>query len=180
MRIKFLFIFILAVSACAPSGRSWQQLKEADCVQYTFGRIDAKRMLTEEDKSKLLKQGLRIQEFVLENQYLGCWDRKWNQKVLDKTPIASLNPFEIKDKLGSGMQLSKLNELSQSPGKSMVLIQTLSSVDSLELKQYGSIIFKRDHFYRLLVDHANLPELLEYPCLRLMSIVKDQYEPDQK
>jgi len=179
-RLLFYLVALCFIMACSSTSKSWQYLKEEDCLKYTFGRIDAKRSLTEEDKKSLLKQGLRIQEFVFENQYLGCWDKNWNTKNLDQTPVVSLNPFEAKDKLASGMPIHKLDEIAQTTGHSMVLIQTLSSVDSMELVNYGKIIFHRDHFYRLLVKHQDLKDLLEYPCLRLMSIVKENHEPDQK
>lgn len=135
-------------------------------------------MLTEADKSELNKQGIIVQEFVLENQYLGSWKSKWNLENLDKTPVNALVKFQTQDKLASGMELARFSEIANSAGSSMVLIQTLASVDSLELNEYGEILFHRDHFYRMIVAHNNLEDLLNYPCLRLLSIVKENYEPD--
>lgn len=135
-------------------------------------------MLTEADKSALHKQGIIIQEFVLENQYLGSWKSKWNTENLDKTPVNALVKFKTQDKLASGMELSRFTEISNAVGSSMVLIQTIASVDSLELREYGEVLFHRDHFYRMLVPNKNLLDLLDYPCLRLLSIVKENYEPD--
>lgn len=135
-------------------------------------------MLTEADKSELNKQGIIVQEFVLENQYLGSWKSKWNLENLDKTPVNALVKFQTQDKLASGMELARFGEIANSVGSSMVLIQTLASVDSLELNEFGEILFHRDHFYRMIVAHNNLKDLLNYPCLRLLSIVKENYEPD--
>lgn len=174
----FLCLIILMILSCSRKPMAWENLKEKDCANYTFGRIESKRMLSDEDKTSLEKQGIVIQEFVLENQYLGSWKSSWNSVTLDKTPINALVKFETKDKLASGMEMTHFEEISNSPGSSMVLLQTLASVDSLELVFYGEILFHRDHFYRMVIPHPQLQELLNYPCLRLLSIVKEHYEPD--
>ncbi|MBK9109160.1 MAG: hypothetical protein IPM92_12545 [Saprospiraceae bacterium] len=176
--ICLLSLFITI--ACSRKATEWTDLKSGDCENLTYGRIDAKRLLTDEDIQQLKKDGLRILEFVLENQYLGSWEQKWNHRSLDKTPVKSLIAFESKEKLASGMQLDQLKTLSNTTGQAMVLIQTLAPVDSMEIKQFGKVLFHKDHFYRLVVANHKLPELLDYPCLRLMSIVKENYDPDKK
>lgn len=180
IRFLLLLISITFTIACTKKSSVWSDLKSSDCEKLTYGRIDAKRSLTDEDISQLKKQGLRILEFVLENQYLGSWEQHWNKRSLDKTPVKALISFDFKEKLASGMQLDQLKTLSSSTGQAMVLIQTLAPVDSMEIKQFGKVLFHKDHFYRLVLPNHKLPELLEYPCLRLMSIVKENYDPDKK
>lgn len=180
MRLILISFSLMWLTSCSRKAISWDQIKSEDCSALIYGRVDAKRLLTQEDISLLQKQGLRILEFVLENQYLGCWNQKWVEKSLDKTPLNALTPFESKEKIGSGMQLDQLRNLDNTVGHAMVLIQTLAPVDSLELIQYGKILFSRDHFYRMVVPNNHLMDLLDYPCLRLMSIVKENYEPDRK
>jgi hypothetical protein len=168
---------MLTVS-CSSTKKKWEDFKVGDCAKYQFGRIEAKRLLTDVEKNELAKQGIQIQEFVFETQYLGSWEHKWASRNLDKIPVKTLIPFSLQDKLASGMQLSELKKLSESPGESMVLIQTIASVNKTELNQFGKLIFSRDHFYRMVVPHHQLYNLLEFQCLRLLSIVKENYNPD--
>ncbi|MBK8486065.1 MAG: hypothetical protein IPO86_13325 [Saprospiraceae bacterium] len=165
--------------SCSSSKIAWTDLKASDCSKYAYGRIEAKRLLSEAEKSDLLLKGLHIQEFIFENQYLGSWElKKWPGKNLEKSAIQSLIKFMPQEKLASGMLLSDLSKLAESPGESMVLIQAISTIDLNELKQFGTLVFNRDHFYRMIVPHQQLISLLEFPCLRLLSIVKETYEPD--
>lgn len=182
MSYKFLlYLFICISISCGSSKRTFADLKSADCQKYTFGRIEAKRLLTEADKAALIKSGLHIQEFIFENQYLGSWETaSWVNKKLDKTAIKNLIPFNAQDKLSSGMLVSELKRISELPGSSIVLIQTISTIDQNELRQFGEIVFNRDNFYRLDVEHAKLMGLLEYPCIRLLSVVKETLDPDRK
>jgi hypothetical protein len=177
----FLFAFSIGIMLlnCATSKKEWADFNKADCDKYIYGRIETKRLLTESDKTKLAQEGIQVQEFVFESQYLGSWQKKWAKSNLDKTVVKSLIPFTTQDKLASGMQIPDLKKLSESPGQSMVLVQMIATVNKEDLNQFGEIIFSRDHFYRMLVPHAQLMNLLEFPCLRLMSIVKDNYDPDQ-
>lgn len=176
----FALLIGLLLINCAASKKEWADFNKADCEKYVYGRIETKRLLTESDKTKLSIDGIQIQEFVFESQYLGSWKKKWAKANLDKTVVKSLIPFSIQDKLASGMQVQDLKKLSESPGESMVLLQTIATVNQEDLNQFGKIIFSREHFYRMLVPHAQLMNLLEFPCLRLMSIVKDNYDPDQE
>jgi hypothetical protein len=178
--VGYYIVFGLFICSCGSSKKEWADFRNADCAKYQFGRIDAKRVLTDNEKKSLAQQGIQVQEFVFETQYLGSWEVKWSAKNLDKTPIKSLIPFSTQDKLASGMQIQELKKLADSPGESMVLIQTIATVNNDELSKYGKLIFKRDYFYRMLVPHNQLLLLLEFPCLRLMSIVKDNYDPDKE
>ena len=81
--------------------------------------------------------------------------------------------------MASGLNVTDLKKLVETPGKSIILLQTITTVDSTEWAPYGELIFHKDYFYRLVVPHANLMDLIQYPCLRMMSIVKENYEPDQ-
>ncbi len=163
---------------CSSSKVKWENFNSGDCTKYHFGRIEAKRLLTDVEKSELAKQGIQIQEFVFETQYLGSWEHKWATKNFDKTPVKSLIPFSLQDKLASGMQLSELKRITETPGESMVLIQTIATVNPGELSRFGKLVFSREHFYRMVVPHHQLYNLLEFPCLRLLSIVKENYDPD--
>lgn len=181
MKQLILFIaFILLFSQCSRQPAQWTQLSEEGCAQYVFGRVEAKRLLTDEDKSALLKEGLRIQEYVMETQYLGNWDKRWERKSLDETPLRELVPIAPHEKLASGMTQSELERIGSTPGSAMVLLQTFAPVDSLEIRRFGKVVFSRDHFYRLVVPHPQLTALMNYSCLRFMSIVKADYEPDAK
>ncbi len=163
---------------CSTSKKSWGDFKKSDCSKYRFGRIETKRLLTEIEKSELSVQGIQIQEFVFETQYLGSWELKWASKNFEKTPVKSLIPFSSQDKLASGMQIQELKKLTELPGESMVLIQTIATVNPTELNQFGKIVFSREHFYRMIIPHNQLFNLLEFPCLRLLSVVKENYEAD--
>lgn len=180
IRLPIIMLCLAFLFSCARKTTEWTELQSGDCEKYTYGRIDAKRTLTEEDMAKLKREGLRVLEFVLENQYLGAWEEGWKKQSLDKTPLKALVPFESKEKLASGMQMEQLTALSHSVGQAMVLLQTLGPVDSLEIRQFGKVLFHKDHFYRLVVPNDRLLDIMEYPCLRLMSIVKENYEPDKK
>jgi hypothetical protein len=166
------------MNACSSSKKNWADFKGSDCAKYQFGRIDAKRLLTTEEKSNLEISGIHIQEFVFETQYLGSWDKKWTGKNLEKTPVKTLVPFSAQDKLASGMQLSEIRRLAETPGESMVLLQTIATIDHTELSKFGKLVFNREYFYRMIVPHSKLEELIEFPCIRLVSIVKDNYDPD--
>ncbi len=176
----YLLSCLCIIAACSTTQKPFSNLKAEDCSQYIFGRIESRRLLTEADKKLLLEKGLRIQEVVLDNFYLGSWNQKWAQTDLEKTNIRSLNPFTMQDKLASGLNVSDLKKTVESPGKSMVLLQTITSVDSTEWKAFGELVFHKDYFYRLVVPHENLLKLIEYPCLRMMSIVKENYNPDER
>lgn len=180
--MKYLFIVSLAgilLVDCSKSMHKWADFKRSDCAKYFFGRINAKRLLTDADKTNLNAQGIYIQEFVFETQYLGSWELNQAKKNLEKTAIESLIPFSLQDKLASGMQIKELKKLSETPGESMVLLQTIATVNQTELKQFGQLIFQREHFYRMVVPHNQLMNLLEFPCLRLLNIVKYDYDPDK-
>lgn len=174
--IVFLISFIC--TSCSTSKKEWVDFRTADCSKYLYGRIDAKRLLTDLEKKNLSVQGIQVQEFVFETQYLGSWKKNWTSKSLEKTAIKSLIPFSIQDKLASGMQLQELKRIGETPGESMVLIQTIATVNPVDLGSFGKIVFSREHFYRMIVPHDQLFSLLEFPCLRLLSIVKDNYDPD--
>ncbi len=178
--VRQLPLLLLILSSCASSSVSWINMKEADCSKYTFGRMETKRVLNADETKKLSKEGIKILEYVLEQQYLACWDHSWSQKPLEKTPVKALVPFEAKDKLASGMNVEHIKKLSGEVGQSMVLLQTFAQVDSMELVRYGQILYHKDYFYRLVVPHSQLEDLLEYPCLRLFSLVKENYTPDKK
>jgi len=181
MKLSFLLAFcLLLLTACSTTQKPFSNLKAEDCSQFIFGRIESRRQLTEEDKKVLLEKGLRIQEVILDNFYLGSWNQKWAQTDLDKTNIRSLNPFGFQDKLASGLNVTDLKKLVESPGKSIILLQTITTVDSTEWSAFGELIFHKDYFYRLVVPHQNLMDLIQYPCLRMMSIVKENYEPDDQ
>ena len=87
---------------------------------------------------------------------------------------------ETKDKLASGMTMAELKKLGETPGQSMVLLQTMATLQTGELDAFGELVFSRDYFYRMVVPHANLVRVAEHPCIRLLSIVKENYEPDAK
>ncbi len=181
MKQLILFVaFISFFSLCSRQPAQWTQLSEESCARYVFGRVEAKRLLTDEDKAALLKEGLRIQEYVMETQYLGNWDKRWERKSLDETPLRELMPIAPHEKLASGMTQSELERIGSTPGSAMVLLQTFAPVDSLEIRRFGKVVFSRDHFYRLVVPHPQLTALMDYSCLRFMSIVKADYEPDAK
>ncbi len=178
--IRIVPALLLFLFSCATSKTSWMNMKETECSKYTFGRMETKRILSEDETKKLEKDGIKIMEYVLEQQYLACWEHSWSQKSLEKTPVKALVPFEAKDKLAAGMNVEHLKKLSSEAGNSMILLQTYAPVDSVELSQYGQILYHKDYFYRLVVPHTQLEELLNYPCLRLFSIVKESYTPDKK
>lgn len=165
-------------SGCSTSKKEWADFKKEDCSKYHFGRIEAKRLLTEDEKKLLSNDGIHVQEFVFETQYLGSWEQKWAGKSLEKTAIKSLVSFSPQDKLASGMQIKELQKLADTPGESMVLLQTIATVNPLELRQFGRLVFSQNHFYRMVVAHNKLIDLIEFPCLRMMSIVKSNYDPD--
>lgn len=171
-------LFGIFFLSCATTKKKWTDFKKADCERFYFGRIEAKRLLTDSEKNDLSVLGIQVQEYVFETQYLGSWELKWASKSLDKTAVKSLIPFLTQDKLASGMQLQELKKISETPGESMVLIQTIATVNPSELGQFGKIVFKKDHFYRMITPHNQLFNLLEFPCLRLLSIVKYDYVPD--
>jgi hypothetical protein len=176
--VSIAILFVILITACSTSKKKWADFKKADCANYYFGRIEAKRLLTEAEKRNLSEQGIQIQEFVFESQYLGSWEHKWVKKSLEKTAIKSLIPFSTQDKLASGMQVQEIKKLSESPGESIVLLQTIATVLPSDLSQFGKIVFSKDHFYRMQVPHNQLFSLLEYPCLRMMSILKEAGLPD--
>lgn len=178
MKFSMCLFILLCVFACAPAKKEWANFTKKDCENYYFGRIEAKRLLTATEKISLKDAGIHIQEFILETQYLGSWKKEWLSKNLDKTPIHSLIPFTPQDKIASGVQIAEVQRISETPGESMVLIQTIATVTPEELKNYGQMVFGRDYSYRLIVPHNNLMKLLEFPCLRLMSIIKYDYDPD--
>lgn len=181
--MKFAFIVIsvaFLLINCSTAKKEWGNFNRVDCSKYQFGRIEARRLLSEKEKESLAELGIRIQEFVFETQYLGCWDMKWSTMNLEKTAVKNLIPFTYQDKLSSGMQLQELKKFMDTPGESMVLIQTIATVDPGELQQFGKLIFSRQHFYRMSVPHNKLMNLLEFPCIRLLSIIKQNYDPDNE
>ncbi len=175
---SLVLLLVIICVGCATSKKEWANFTGKDCEKYVFGRIETKRLLTAMEKLTLAQSGIHIQEFIFETQYLGSWNKEWNSKNLDKTPVNSLVAFTAQDKIASGIQITEVQRISETPGESMVLIQTIATVTPDELKTFGQVVFGRDYSYRMIVPHHNLMKLLEFPCLRLMSIIKYDYDPD--
>lgn len=148
------------------------------CEKFDYGRVETRRTLTPEDKKSLEKKGVIIKELLFENQYLGVWKRKWNEKNTEKLPVKSFTIFNVEDKIASGGTIADIEKLSSEPGESIVLIQTIGPVSNKTVEEFGDIQVVRDSFYRMKVAHKDLMSLLYFPCLRTFSILKETYEHD--
>lgn len=178
MKNLYTRLFIYTFLVCSSCSSRLTNLNQSSCEKYEYGRIETRHTLLPEEKIKLEKQGIRILEFVFENQYLGVWKKSWNKKNLEKTVIKILKPFTMEEKMASGGQTSELTKIVQEPGESIVLIQTIGPVNVAVLSEFGKIQFERDLFYRMVVPHHKLMELLEFSCVRTFSIMKENYQPD--
>lgn len=175
--LVFLIMMSLSLSFCKVS-HQMTQLTEKKCGQYTYGRIEFKRSITTEEKNQLTLQGLLMQDFIFENIYLGLWYKSWDKKNLNKTAIRTLIPFSPDDKLAGGLLVRDIKADDNS--NCLILIQTIGPLSKDELNDYGLIISSNDDFYKMEVQKRNILPLLDHPCIKMVSLVKEDYIHDAK
>ena len=142
-------------------------LTESKCGKLHFGKVEFRRLPSEEDKATLQKSGLVLQEYVFENYYLGVWNGSWAKKNLDKT------------KLAGGLSMNELKLKAEKPGSSKVLIQTFGSLKQTELDAFGKMLFNKDNFYRLEVKNQSLLDLLDHSCVKLLNVMDEIPQADE-
>jgi len=154
-------------------------LTESKCGKLHFGKVEFRRLPSEEDKATLQKSGLVLQEYVFENYYLGVWNGSWEKKNLDKTVVKALYPFSEMDKLAGGLSMNELKLKAEKPGYSKVLIQTFGSLKQTELDAFGKMLFNKDNFYRLEVKNQSLLDLLDHSCVKLLNVMDEIPQADE-
>ncbi|HMS29054.1 MAG TPA: hypothetical protein PKD32_04355 [Saprospiraceae bacterium] len=154
-------------------------LTEAKCDKLHFGKVEFRRLPSDEEKATLQKSGLVLQEYVFENYYLGVWNGSWTKKNLDKKVVKALYPLSEMDKLAGGLSMNELKLKAEKPGSSKVLIQTLGSLKQTELDAFGKMLFNKDNYYRLEVKNQSLLDLLDHSCVKLLNVMDEVPQADE-
>ena len=178
---KFYFGSYIFVLICCISCSKKLDLSSLDsnvCENFTFGRIELKRNISDVEKSKLANEGVIIQEYIFDQVYLGVWSKKWNSKKLEKTAIKALKPAKAEDKLASGMTINEIEAMSKENTRSTVLLQTIGKMKPNVFSEIGTVLMNKDFFYRLDVHNSHLMDLLDNPCIKLITILKEPAVPD--
>lgn len=84
--MRLIIVLFLFISACS-SPSQLGLLTSTKCEDYSYGKIEASRILTDEEKSSLTKKGIYVQQSVFDNVYLGVWKNNIKLKLLEKLPI---------------------------------------------------------------------------------------------
>lgn len=174
--MKQVFILIFFISCSAP--KELPKLSTESCEDFYYGKIETKRILSDEDKLALTKKGIYIQQAVFEYAYLGVWRRKINLTDLSKTAIKSLRETKTGEKLTAGISAKDFEELTKTHGTSVVLMNTISKVNDDEISEFGQIMAQQQGYYKLNVSNSRLQDILEYPCLRTMTVLREMEMPD--
>ncbi len=167
MKRSYLWLFIVAVIACKPS-YNLASLTEDKCGQYSYGMIEFKRLISEEEKKTLQTQGLFIQDYLFDQVYQGVWHRKWDKMKLSATPIKRLKEYTPSEKISDGIILDSLDKDKRS---CMLLIQSISPLDVNELKKYGKLLHNNDQYYRLESQYRNIPSIIQNRCIKHISVM---------
>ncbi|MDQ3141985.1 MAG: hypothetical protein M3Q56_07030 [Bacteroidota bacterium] len=174
---QYLILVVIILIQCK-SSENWTSLNDETCSKYAYGKLEARHLLSDPEKALLLKHSIRIHEFIIDNYYMGSWPKNFKMQQLSQLPIKSLYPSENADKLAGGITEQMLFDMAVTPGESMVLLQTIGPVQKEDVERFGKLLFEKDNFYRMNVNHQNLKKLLDFPCLRMMSILKENNEPE--
>lgn len=174
---KLKIVLLLFVIYSCGTSKKVSDLKSADCIDYSFGMIEAKRILNDEEKSLLEKQGIFIQEFLFENVYQGVWRKSWNKKKLNATPIRKLRTYNAEDKISEGVQLKDLNNDNTVCN---LIVQSFVDLNEKEFSSFGKLINYNNKFYRLETQKKYISEIAMHPCVKHVSIMKSLDVPDLK
>ena len=178
MNYKLFAIILIATFACSKK-LNLTKLSSANCEEYAYGKIEAKRILNDQDKLNLQNHGIQIQQSIFENLYLGVWLKNIENKSMDKTPVRKLTTVKQFEKLTGGMTVEELNQLAATSGTSTILLTTIGEVLESEIEEFGQIDVFKDGYYRMKVNNVKLNEILEYPCLKTFSVLREMELPDE-
>ena len=123
--MRLIIVLFLFISACS-SPSQLGLLTSTKCEDYSYGKIEASRILTDEEKSSLTKKGIYVQQ------------------------------------------------------SSNVIFNTFGELQEGELSEFGKLIKQNQGFFRMEINNARIPDLLEFPCLKSISILREMPIPDIK
>lgn len=177
--MRLIVVLFILITACA-SPTQLGLLTSTKCEDYSYGKIEASRILSDEEKSSLTKKGIYVQQSVFDNVYLGVWKNNIKLKLLEKLPIKKLTQISGEEKLSGGYSKEQLEELFNTSGSSNVIFNTFGELQEGELSEFGKLIKQNQGFFRMEINNARIPDLLEFPCLKSISILREMPIPDIK
>lgn len=159
------------------SALHYTELKSTDCGDFNFGMIEAKRILTEEEKKSLETQGIIVQEYLFDMVYQGIWRKNYPIKKLSASPIKNLKDYKLDDKLSEGIVLKNF-EGDLTPCS--IVIQSFIRLNEDEFKSYGKIVNYNNQYYRMDTQKKFVKDIVSHPCVKHVSIMKSNDIPDLK
>ncbi len=173
---KYLYFLVLILFHCKTSQKIGE-VKSDKCGDYSFGMIEAKRLLTDEEKLSLESQGIKIQEFLFETVYQGIWNKNWNSKKLNTTPIKSLRVFQVEDKLSEGIIVK---DLTGDNTPCNIIIQTFVELNREAFNDFGKLVILNNKYYRMETQKKHILDIAKNDCVKHISLMKSIDIPDLK
>ena len=171
--MKYFFVLLISIFFLQCQTARFPLKSTTDCGDYQYGSIYTTRKVNDEDRVKLDKYGVHIEEFISENVYAGYFPAKFNMKKLRELPVKKLVPQDGSNKLSSGMQMSELEKMAKTGQSFNVIAQTFGPVTAKDLAAYGKVEQSMQNYFRLKSSLSQIKAMHDMPCIRSIHIMTE-------